>query len=348
MPNYRNPNGYGSVVKLSGRRRNKYAVRRTVGYDDRAFPIYKIIGYYSTRKDAVIALAEYNHSPYDIDLAQITFEELYERWSKSELPKMSKALASAHRTSYRYCDTLKPIRYKDLRKYHFQECIDNCGKGYATQNILKNLLVTLDKYAFDNEIIAKCYTANIRIAPKEESAKHTVFSTEEIKTLWEHQGEPYIDETLFQLYTGTRVSEMLTIRCEDIADDFMRGGVKSAAGRNRYIPIHPKLLPIIEDHKRESGFLFDFPRSGNAKDPELALKSKYLTDWAKAMKSLGMDHTTHDCRHTFRTYLDRAGANKVCIDLIMGHKTSDVGERVYTHKTLSELSEAIQLLDYGV
>ena len=30
--------------------------------------------------------------------------------------------------------------------------------------------------------------------------------------------------------------------------------------------------------------------------------------------------------------------------MLMGHKTGDVGERIYTHKTLNELRETIDLL----
>ncbi len=62
------------------------------------------------------------------------------------------------------------------------------------------------------------------------------------------------------------------------------------------------------------------------------------------MKQLKMEHTPHECRHTFRSRLDSAGANKKCIDLLMGHKSKDVGERVYTHKTLDELKDTINLL----
>lgn len=57
-----------------------------------------------------------------------------------------------------------------------------------------------------------------------------------------------------------------------------------------------------------------------------------------------MNHTPHECRHTFRSRLDSAGANKVCIDRIMGHSSGNTGERVYTHKTLEELKEAIELI----
>ena len=62
------------------------------------------------------------------------------------------------------------------------------------------------------------------------------------------------------------------------------------------------------------------------------------------MDDLKMEHTPHECRHTFRSRLDSAGANKVCIDLMMGHKSSGTGERVYTHKTLEELKIAIEFL----
>ena len=62
------------------------------------------------------------------------------------------------------------------------------------------------------------------------------------------------------------------------------------------------------------------------------------------MEQLGFDHCPHECRHTLRSRLDSAGANKKCIDLILGHKSKDVGERVYTHKTIEELKQAIELI----
>jgi integrase len=64
--------------------------------------------------------------------------------------------------------------------------------------------------------------------------------------------------------------------------------------------------------------------------------------FAKTLKAFG--HTPHECRHTFRSWLDNAGANKVCIDRLMGHVSETVGERIYTHKTISDLRKAIELL----
>lgn len=61
------PNGYGSITKLSGNRRNPYIVRITAGYDNEGRQIRKILGYYPNRKRALEALAAYSENPYDID-----------------------------------------------------------------------------------------------------------------------------------------------------------------------------------------------------------------------------------------------------------------------------------------
>ena len=55
-------------------------VRKTVGYDDRCYPVYEVIGYYASRADAMLALADYNANPYDVKLSKLTFKELYEKF----------------------------------------------------------------------------------------------------------------------------------------------------------------------------------------------------------------------------------------------------------------------------
>ena len=81
----KNPNGYGSVVKLSGNRRNPFVVRKTVGYNEKAYPIYDVIAYCKTREEGNIILAEYNKNPYDIDAAKITMQELFAKFK--EIPQ---------------------------------------------------------------------------------------------------------------------------------------------------------------------------------------------------------------------------------------------------------------------
>ena len=59
----RNPNGFGTVVKLSGNRRNPYAVRKTVGWNGKGHPIYRAIGYAATRQEGLMMLANTTATP---------------------------------------------------------------------------------------------------------------------------------------------------------------------------------------------------------------------------------------------------------------------------------------------
>ena len=68
----KNPNGYGSVIKLSGKRRRPFAARITISYDDNGKQTYKYLGYYETRKEALQELSLYSANPYDTDLKKIT------------------------------------------------------------------------------------------------------------------------------------------------------------------------------------------------------------------------------------------------------------------------------------
>ena len=346
----RNPNGYGSVVKLSGKRRRPFVARKTVGYDDRAYPIYKVIGYYATRKEAMLALASYNANPYDIDLSKATFSQLYDLWSGENYPKMKASSLRGYKAAFKHAAALHDMQYSTIRKLHFQRCIDACTRGVATKQSMKLLFSQLDKFALDQDIIPKSYTANLECGVMEQSTKHRLVTDAEVQALWQLQGQPYVDDTLFMLYTGCRLSEMLLMRCEnvDIENRLMTGGLKTKYGTNRLIPIHDQLLPIVQRHLSGSEFLFDYQRNPALDDPELAFKTLYTTRWKKAMKEYGFNHLTHDCRHTVISKLDAAGANRVAIDRIVGHSSKTIGEQVYTHKTAEDLHNAIKLLSYGV
>ena len=80
------PNSFGSVYKLSGKRRKPWAARKTVGWKTiedtmQCHPVYAFIGYYATRAEALQALTAYNENPYDLKADTITFKEVYDKWS---------------------------------------------------------------------------------------------------------------------------------------------------------------------------------------------------------------------------------------------------------------------------
>ena len=88
------PNGFGTVYKLSGKRRKPYIAQKTKAWEinektGKIKQLYTVVGYYATRKEALAALVEFNTNPYDINTNKITFEDVYERWSSEHFPTVS-------------------------------------------------------------------------------------------------------------------------------------------------------------------------------------------------------------------------------------------------------------------
>jgi len=336
----KNPNGYGTVAKLSGNRRKPFVVRKTKGWDDRGYPIYETIGYFSTREEGMLALAEYNRNPFDIQASKITLKELYEKWAEKKLPKLGASSQGSLKSAFKHCSTIQEMRYKELRSFHMQDCIDQCGCGYSTQWAIKNLFGHLDKFAMELDVIQKMYSPLITAEPIPETSKQP-FTDDEIKAIWKIQDQEWVDTVLILLYSGWRITELLTLKVEDVdlQQSTMKGGIKTRNGKGRIVPIHHLIQPFIERWvNRGTEYLITNGQGKKMSD------GQYRSHFNSIMEQLGFDHCPHECRHTLRTRLDSAGANKKCIDMILGHKSKDVGERVYTHKSIAELKQAIELI----
>lgn len=336
----KNPNGYGTVAKLSGNRRKPFVVRKTRGWDDRGYPVYETVGYFATREEGMLALAEYNRNPFDIQASKITLKELYDKWVEKKLPKLGASSQGSLKAAFKHCRMIQDMRYKEIRSFHMQDCIDQCGCGYSTQWAIKNLFGHLDKFAMELDVISKMYSTLITAEPIPETSKQP-FTLDEINALWKIQDQEWVDTVLILLYSGWRITELLTLKAEDVdlIQGTMKGGIKTRNGKGRIVPIHPLIQPFIE-HWLNRGFEYLITDEHGKKLSD----GQYRPHFKGIMEQLGFDHCPHECRHTLRTRLDSLGANKKCIDMILGHKSKDVGERVYTHKTIAELKQAIELI----
>lgn len=72
--------------------------------------------------------------------------------------------------------------------------------------------------------------------------------------------------------------------------------------------------------------------------------SNYLVFFNKLMDKIKMEHTIHDCRHTFATLLSNADANRESIAKIIEHNSYITTEKIYTHKDIEELKKAVDLI----
>lgn len=188
------PNGYGTIYKMSGKRSKPYRAMKTDKWiidpvTGKSKQIRSTIGYYQSREDAMIALANYNENPYDIKADSITFSEVYEKWSENYFPTLSNP--SSVRTvtaAYAYCNGLYDMRMKDIKVSHLEGTILNAQVGDSTKSRIKSLFNMMYKYAVAHDIVEKDYAsvmfANGSPIKRSRTKEVMPFSQEEIFLLW--------------------------------------------------------------------------------------------------------------------------------------------------------------------
>lgn len=346
------PNGYGTIYKMSGKRSRPYRAMKTDKWiidpvTGKSKQIRSTIGYYQNREDAMIALANYNENPYDIKADSITFSEVYEKWSENYFPTLSNP--SSVRTvtaAYAYCNDLYDMRMKDIKVSHLEGTILNAQVGDSTKSRIKSLFNMMYKYAVAHDIVEKDYASvmfsNGNPIKRSRTKEVIPFSQEEIFLLWDNLDNiAFADMILIGIYSGWRPQELAILKVADIDLEAgtMLGGLKTDAGKNRIVPIHPLIKPLIENRIQEatdmqSEFLFN---DANGQQGTYMTYDKYRKRFEKVMKYLKLTHRPHETRHTFITKAKACDVDEYILKLIVGHTIDDITEKVYTHRTIDQL-----------
>lgn len=345
------PNGYGSVIKMSGKRRNPWMVRKTAGwhYDaekDKQVQDYIIIGYAKTKAEGLRMLAEYNENPFDTRAAKMTFTDVYEEWSKRKYPTISDSNVKGYTASYKACCLLYNRIFKDLKLADLQNVIDSCGKNYPTLKKIKILFSQMYEFAMKNEICNKDYSSFVDIVQYKDRNPNKYdrnkFERAEIDRIWEQKDDIYYQIVLMLLYNGTRISEFLDLKKEHVHLDQQYFDVIKSKTENglRKVPIADKVLPFYQswyDSCPDCKYLLHTEDGKHFK-----YRNYYDSYFMPLMEQLGISHTPHCCRHTCVSMLAEAGVDATTIKKIVGHSGAmTVTERVYTHLDIQVLVEAI-------
>lgn len=351
------PNGFGSVYKLPGKRRKPWAASKTTGWEintktNQAKQVKKAIGYFSTRKEALEALTRYNESPYDLFAKEPTFSDVYEAWSDVHFPTLGGPSSVRTITSaYKHCASLYNIKMKDIRVEHLETTIRNAQVGDSTKARMKSLFNLMYRYAMKHEIVTKDY-AQLCDGVQQPKPKiiRVPFSDQEILSLWSHLEIPFADMVLIGIYSGWRPQELAVLKIADIDFENMTfiGGLKTDAGKNRTVPIHPQIMDLVRRNYNQatsmhSEYLFNDP---DGQQGTHLTYDKYRNRFKKVMSRLNMTHKPHDTRHTFITKAKESNINEYVLKLIVGHEIQDITEKVYTHRTIEDLRTAMNMITW--
>lgn len=345
----RNPNGYGTVCKLSGNRYKPYA----------AYTPYIIVkgqrkritlGYFATPIEAQNALSDFNreHST-KIDY---TLKELYEEWNKKAYRSLSKSTIDNYKASWSKLSPLYERKVRNIRSGDFQIIIDNNSElSHSSLHKIKVLSGLLEKYAMQYDIIPKNYASFI-ILPTEEKIEKLPFTDNEIKTLIKSAKTDFGSQLIVcMIFSGWRVSEFLQLRTQDFdRNNFaMVGGNKTENGKGRIVPVHPLIKPYISKFlERDTTFLITRknPKTGEFEP----ITSNYFRNYifSPTLSKLGIEnkYTPHSTRHTFATLCHRCGVDPVIYRKLLGHSqaTGGITEQVYIHPDFKMLKKSIELL----
>lgn len=355
----RNPNGYGSISYLGKNRRNPYRVRITTGWEynketGKYKQLYATLGYYPDRPAAMIALAKYNESPYDLNADKITFAEAWESWSRRDFMERSYSSRKQLEAAYAKCSPLYDMRMKEIKKKHLQDIVDAHAESSNTaQQNIKTVYRNVYKFCMENDLVNKDYSEFVTIKNNEADPIHFPFTPEEIALLWDNLNTPiklrhskhdlrdeYVtDLVLILCYTGMRPGELRLLECDavNLEGRYMIAGSKTEAGKNRIVPLHDDIFPLVEARVKSGNKYFVPYKIDKAPRPNQF--REHLFD--PLMEQLGLNHLPHDGRHTFSTFAKRYKMDDFTRKKIMGHKINDITDGVYTHKTPEELVDEV-------
>ena len=363
------PNGFGQISEIKNRNlRNPFRAMVTVGKTPEGKPICKPLkpeSYFATYNDAYAALVEYNKNPYDLE-PSITMQELYDKW----LPEYEKTVKSTKSvtSAWAYCSGVYKMRVMDIRARHVKGCMEEGvaiirGKeqhpSATMKNQIKSLFNMMLDYALEYELVDRNYSRTFNLT--EETVKeiqsvkkeHIAFTDEEMDLLWANvSSKQGIDIMLIQCYSGWRPQELglLELKDVDLENWTFRGGMKTDAGENRVVPIHSRIQDLVLRKYQEAEALGS-PYLLNWADPNNRNKKNIKLTYARYQKAferirdelkLNPNHRPHDGRTHFVTMAKRYGVDEYAIKYMVGHKISDITEKVYTRREFAWLREEIE------
>ena len=264
-----------------------------------------------------------------------TFEEVYQdfyswKYEQNKSRKYSESSINSTKAAYRNCSALHDRIFSDLRHNDLQKVLDSCRLKHSSLELIKTLLRQMYAYAEIQEIVDKDYSAHIRINKPDDDEHGVPFSEDDLKKLWADKDDPVAEMLLIMCYSGYRINEYRNITV-NTKEWYFQGGSKTAAGKDRIVPIHTGIRNLVKRRMTCNGKLL--PDTADA--------------FRKNMKAYLMAHnmelhTPHDCRHTFSALCERYKVVENDRKRMLGHALGDVTNDVYGHRTVEDLRTEIE------
>ena len=323
------PNGYGSIYKeKGGNRRRRWQVKLPAKYEiveGKAVCIRPTLGWYTTRAEALRALAEWHKDPALYNARTVTLAEVHKQWLAGKT--VSDATRRNYAAAWNNLAPLHELALSELTADVIERHIDTITAG--ARLIMHNILHQMLEYAVARGMLARSPMAAVSRPRKGAKIRRTLFSPAEISRLWDYSSDPHAAYLLILLYSGMRAKEPFTMT-EDHGN-YIIAGSKTKAGRGRIIPIHSMVQPLWNIFLEDS--------QGVTPDTYYL---RVLHD-----KQYICAHTLHDTRYTFISRMAELNVPELVVQKIVGHAHNSLTGDLYTIKEAPELCRWVEKLNYA-
>lgn len=241
-------------------------------------------------------------------------------------------------TAYKRLTELHDRDIASIRFYEMQAIVEDLPGAFYPKRDAKTVLQKLYDLAVINEIVppGKAQLVRYLELPSKPLTAQDARTPEEMRAIWQdwEAGHPVAGYALIMAYAGLRTGELTAIDADavDLARRSLTGGIKTAAGRGREIPIAQAVAPVFEA-------LLPAARYGLC---QYNLDTFY-SEYGEMVRRTGIRPLRPYCqRHTCYTRLLEVKPEipKAVINSIIGHSNGKLGD-TYGHISLDAKLDAI-------
>ena len=315
-------NGQGTVTKIS---KGNWKAIAVIGWKDDTHPIRRTKSGFKTKTEALAYLPTL-YEKCSTEAHSPSLKELYADFMQTH--NVKKSTIDCYNSAFKYFSDLHSMEFREITIDDWQKSIDGCPKGRRTKENMRAIVSLLYRYAIPRGYVAPELMSFkgefIRINEKGSSTSDkTGFTEDEVNLLWKYADEiPMAGVILLMCYTGFRIGEFLNL---EYRDGCLIGGSKTAAGKNRIVPVSPKVERFVNHI------------------PHDITVDAFRKEFYAALSACGIqnnDHhlTPHSTRHTFATLLKNVSAPDADKLRLIGH-TSEEMLRYYQDVSVDDLRE---------
>ena len=320
-------NGTGTVYKLQGRRKRAWVAAKNK----------IVIGYYETKTAALEALNRLTGRSLD-ERYNMTFEDVFEAWKAEHYKEIADAGRASYNRAYDVFEPLHKKKFRDLRTADFQAVLDPyMGQSHSTLSKHKQLITQMSAWAMREELITTNFAKFVRL-PENIKKEKEIFSDFDIEKL-EADNSETAKIVLMLIYTGMRIGELFSLPLEDYHETYVVGGEKTAAGRNRVIPIRPEGRRYFAYFAAQA----DGPLLLSGYTGDKVVANFRRRNYYPLLDKLGIERKTpHATRHTYASRARKDGMPPEILQKILGHSDYSTTANIYVHTDIEELVRAVE------